>query len=254
MHYTHPLQSEAFMKAVLCSLALVVAVAAGAQPAGPPPVPAAPSNLTAVGASATSIRLTWSDNANNESSYRIERKVDGNFVQLGFAAIDATSVTIQDLTPGEAVTFRIRAANAGGFSGYSNEATGVTNALPSTCTPTSTVVCLLNNRFKVSVDYVNPFSTPPNQPGTFLAARLLQGVQNPDTALFGFSSAQAVEVVVRIQDTRPFAQRFDVYFGGMTDVAYTVSVTDTTTGATRQYTNLTGQVGGGVDRASYSTN
>lgn len=61
-------------------------------------------------------------------------------------------------------------------------------------------------------------------------------------------------MVVRLQDTRPFAPRFDVYFGGMTDVGYTVSVTDTTTGATRLYSNQVGRVGGGVDRSSFSTN
>ena len=86
------------------------------------------------------------------------------------------------------------------------------------------------------------------------SARLLQGVQNPDTALFGFSSAQAVEVVVRVQDTRPFAPRFDIYYGGMTDVGYTVTVTDTQTGTTRQYVNTVGKVGGGVDRSSFPAN
>lgn len=122
------------------------------------------------------------------------------------------------------------------------------------CVANATTVCLLNDRFRVSIAYVNPFSNPPNQPGTFLAARLLQGSQNPDTALFGFSSAQAVEVVVRVQDTRPFAPRFDVYYGGMTDVGYTVTVTDTQTGITRQYANAAGRIGGGVDRTSFPTN
>lgn len=63
-----------------------------------------------------------------------------------------------------------------------------------------------------------------------------------------------MEVVVRIQDTRPFAPRFDIYYGGMTDVAYTVTVIDSTTGVGRQYTNAAGHVGGGVDRTSFSTN
>lgn len=125
-----------------------------------------------------------------------------------------------------------------------------TSKVTSSCS-TSTTVCLLNDRFRVSIAYVNPFSTPPNQPGTFQAARLLQGAQNPDVALFGFSSAQAVEVVVRIQDARPFAPRFDVYYGGMTDVGYTVTVTDTVKGIVRQYSNPVGKVGGGVDRTSF---
>ena len=238
----------------LCSFVLCVSIAAGAQSQGPPPPPAAPTNLTAVGSSTTHIRLSWTDNSDNETSFRIERKVDGNFVQIGFASINATQVNLPAFDVGESATFRIRASNAGGDSAYSNEASGAVNSTPSPCTPSPTVVCLLNNRFKVKVDYVNPFSNPPNQPGTFVAARLLEGTQNPDTALFGFSSAQAVEVVVRLQDTRPFAPRFDVYFGGMTDVGYSVTVTDTTTGVSRVYTNQAGQVGGGTDRTSYSTN
>jgi hypothetical protein len=240
---------------VVCSVVMLFSIVASGQKIGtPPPPPAAPSNLTAAGSSTTGIRLTWTDNSNDETSFHIEQKIGGTFVHIGYAAIDATRVTIQDLTAGQAYTFRIRANNGGGPSGYSNEATGITHSNASLCAPSPTVVCLLDNRFRVTVDYVNPFSTPPNQPGTFLAARLLEGSQNPDTALFGFGSAHAVEVVVRVQDTRPFASRFDIYYGGMTDVGYTVTVTDTQTGATRQYTNVASQVGGGVDRGSFAAN
>ena len=224
-------------------------IVSGTTPGGQ--TPAAPTNLAANGTSTTVIRLTWTDNSNNETEFRIEQKVNSNFVDIGAAAANATSIDVTNLTAGQTVTFRVRARNVVGDSGYSNEATGTTTQQPGTCTPNDTTVCLLNNRFRVKIDYVNPFSNPPNQPGTFRAARLLSGAQNPDTALFGFSSAQAVEVVVRLQDTRPFAPRFDVYYGGMTDVGYTVTVTDTQTGATRQYTNQVGKVGGGVDRTSF---
>ncbi len=224
-------------------------VVSGTTPGGQ--LPAAPSNLTATGTSTTTIRLNWTDNSNNETEFRVEQKVGASFVDIGFAQANATQINVTNFTAGQSSTFRIRARNVVGDSPYSNEATGTTSSNPGTCTPSSTVVCLLNNRFQVKIDYVNPFSNPPNQPGTFLAARLLQGVQNPDTALFGFSSAQAVEVVVRVQDTRPFAPRFDIYYGGMTDVGYTVTVTDTQTGTTKQYTNQVGKVGGGVDRTTF---
>jgi hypothetical protein len=214
--------------------------------------PAAPTNLTATGTSTTVIRLNWTDNSNNETEFVVSQKVGANFVDLSPPlAANTTQANVSPFTSGQSVTFRIRARNASGDSGFSNEATGTTLSNPGPCTPNSTTVCLLNSRFRVKIDYVNPFSSPPNQPGTFLADRLLPGVQNPDTALFGFSSAQAVEVVVRIQDTRPFAPRFDVYYGGMTDVGYTVTVTDTQTGTTRQYFNQVGRVGGGVDRNSF---
>ena len=216
-------------------------------------VPAAPSNLSATGTSATVIQLHWTDNSNNETEFRIEQKSGSSFVDIGSASANSTQINVTGFTAGQAATFRVRARNAGGNSAYSNEATGTTASNPGTCTPNSTTVCLLNSRFRVKIDYVNPFSNPPNQPGTFLAARLLEGVQNPDTALFGFASAQTVEVVVRIQDTRPFANRFDVYYGGMTDVGYVVTVTDTQTGVTKQYSNQAGKVGGGADRTTFPT-
>jgi hypothetical protein len=220
-----------------------------------PTVPAAPTGLNATTLSTSSIRLNWTDNASDETEVRIERKSgNGAFADIGPAAANATTLDVTGLSAGTQHTFRVRARNAVGDSAYSNEASATTNITPGPCVANGTTVCLLSNRFKVVIDYVNPFSNPPNQPGTFLAARLLSGVQNPDTALFGFNSAQAVEVVVRIQDTRPFAPRFDVYYGGMTDVGYVVTVSDTQTGVTRQYRNNAGNVGGGVDRASFPAN
>jgi hypothetical protein len=219
---------------------------------GSPSGPAAPTNLTATATSSTVIRLNWTDNSTNETEFRIEQKVGANFVDIGSAQANATQINVTNFTAGQTGTFRVRARSGSVDSAYSNEASATTPASGGGCTPNATTVCLLNNRFRVKIDYVNPFSNPPNQPGTFLAARLnsTAGI-NPDVALFGFSSAQAVEVVVRIQDTRPFAPRFDVYYGGMTDVGYTVTVTDTQTGTTRQYVNQAGTVGGGVDRNSF---
>ena len=102
--------------------------------------------------------------------------------------------------------------------------------------------------------YVNQFANPP-APGTFLGTKLLAGSQNPDVATFGISGALAVEVVVRIQDARPFGlNRFDVYYGGLTDLEYTVSVTDTQKGTTKTFRNPPGVVGGGVDRSTFTAN
>jgi hypothetical protein len=128
------------------------------------------------------------------------------------------------------------------------------NRTTSTCTTTSAAACLLSDRFRVSVNYRNPFSNPPGATGDFLIRRLNPWGSNPDAAAFGFSDPNAVEVIVRIQDTRPFAPRFDIYFGGMTDVEYWVNVTDTQTSTTRQYHNAPGKVGGGLDRASFPAN
>ena len=130
----------------------------------------------------------------------------------------------------------------------------IASAQSSTCSANGTTECLLGSRFQVSIAFRNQFSNPPGQTGDFAAARLNPAATIPDTALFGFGDAANVEVVVRIVDARPFAPRFDVYFGGMTDVEYTVTVKDTQSGLTKTYKNDPGKVGGGVDRISFPAN
>ena len=219
-----------------------------------PQPPAAPSNLTATATSTTSIRLNWTDNSSDEAEFRIEQKVGASFVDIGSAPANATTFNVAGLSPGQTATFRIRARNGNGDSAYSNEATATTASVPGPCVASATTVCLLSDRFRVSIAFINQFANPP-APGNFLGAKLVPGVQNPDVATFGISSAQAIEVVVRIQDTRPFGlNRFDVYYGGLTDLEYTVTVTDTVTGTTRSYRNPPGTVGGGVDRTSFLSN
>ena len=121
-----------------------------------------------------------------------------------------------------------------------------------TCTPTATAACLSDGRFRVSIAFVNQFANPP-QPGNFLGKKLREGLQNPDVAIFGISAPEAIEVVVRIQDARPFGlNRFDVYYGGLTDLEYTVTVTDMQKGVTKTYRNPPGTVGGAVDRVTFT--
>ena len=119
------------------------------------------------------------------------------------------------------------------------------------CTTTTTVSCLQGGRFRVSIAFTNQFANPP-APGNFIGTKLLAGTQNPDVATFGISSPEAVEVVVRIQDARPFGlNRFDVYYGGLTDLEYVVTVTDVLKSVTKTYRNAPGAVGGGVDRTTF---
>ena len=127
------------------------------------------------------------------------------------------------------------------------------DATPPTCTASATEVCLLNGRFRVSVAFLNQFANPP-APGNVLGGKLRDVPDNPDVAIFGISNFALIEVVVRIQDTRPFGlNRFDVYYGGVTDLEYTVTVTDTIRGVTKTYRNPPGTVGGGVDRTTFTT-
>lgn len=92
--------------------------------------PAAPTGLTVTVLSDVELRLNWTDAASNETGFRIERKTGaGAFSEVGQAAANATTFTDSGLTASTTYTYRVRAINGAGFSGYSNEASGAT--LPS---------------------------------------------------------------------------------------------------------------------------
>lgn len=65
------------------------------------------------------LRLTWTDNASDETGYTIERSTDG----VSYAAIDSVAANTEtydnNVSPGATYYYRVRANNANGGS-YSN--------------------------------------------------------------------------------------------------------------------------------------
>ena len=92
--------------------------------------PAAPSGLTASGVSSSSIRLTWTDNSNNETGFKIQRSLDGS---TAWALVTTTNagVTTYDnsgLSSGATYYYRVCATNSAGDSGWSNNANASTQS------------------------------------------------------------------------------------------------------------------------------
>jgi len=74
--------------------------------------------------------LTWVDNSDNEDGFRIESRVGrtGAFTDIG--SVGAGVVTFEDVvSDGAERCYRVRAFNAAGFSGYTNEACGLSKPL-----------------------------------------------------------------------------------------------------------------------------
>jgi hypothetical protein len=86
--------------------------------------PATPTALTAVGQGKGIVSLSWVDNADNEENLLVERSttVSGGYIQI--ATLSANTRTFTDNTVFRKTTYyyRVRAANAGGRSSYSNVA------------------------------------------------------------------------------------------------------------------------------------
>jgi fibronectin type 3 domain-containing protein len=92
-----------------------------------PSPPAAPSDLTAAGISSWQASLSWTDNADDETAFRVERSIDGaNFTEVGQVGTDVTSFTDSGLAPNTEYFYRVRATNGAGDSDASNTAAATT--------------------------------------------------------------------------------------------------------------------------------
>lgn len=74
------------------------------------------------------LTLSWTDNANNEDGYGVERTIGSGGTYSEIAVLAANSTGYTDLTVSASTTYcyRVRAFNAAGPSGYSNEACATT--------------------------------------------------------------------------------------------------------------------------------
>jgi fibronectin type 3 domain-containing protein len=98
-------------------------------------VPAAPTALTATAPSSTSVSLGWTDNANNESQFIIERSVAGGpYTQVGAVGANVTTFGDPTVVASTSYAYRVYASNSNGPSGFTNVATvttpGGTTGLP----------------------------------------------------------------------------------------------------------------------------
>lgn len=108
-------------------------------------LPLAPTGLVATVVSGTQVSLVWGDNANNETSYRIERCAGAgctNFAEVGSTAAGVSSSSQTGLTQGTTYRWQVRARNNVGNSAYSNIAV---TALVGPDAPTNLAASTLSN-------------------------------------------------------------------------------------------------------------
>jgi|GEM_PF-661388 len=88
---------------------------------GPPPE--APSDLIADAVSSSQVSLTWQDNSNDETGFKIERKTaSGSYSQIATVAAGVTSYTNNWLRSGTDYCYRVRAYKGTLYSDYCEEA------------------------------------------------------------------------------------------------------------------------------------
>jgi hypothetical protein len=104
-------------------------------------------------------------------------------------------------------------------------------AATATCVAGANALCLAGARFRVEVEW-RDFS---GGSGFGMASPLTS-----DTGTFWFFDAANTELIVKVLDARTINGHFWVYYGALSNVEYTLRVTDTTTGEVRTYRNPAG--------------
>jgi hypothetical protein len=112
-------------------------------------------------------------------------------------------------------------------------------------------LCLLNDRFSVEVDFVDPNS------GTGLKepAQVIPSLTMGKTGFFWFFNSSNIELAVKMLDGRALNGHFWLLYGGLSDVEYEITATDTATdtatGRTSTYRNEAGGICGQIDTKAF---
>jgi hypothetical protein len=103
------------------------------------------------------------------------------------------------------------------------------NAVSAACVADALTQCLNGGRFQVRVhwDALHQGTSGEGQAVPITS----------DTGYFWFFSANNIELVIKVVDGRPVNGKFWVFYGALTNVQYTITITDTVTGAVKKYFN-----------------
>jgi hypothetical protein len=184
------------------------------------------------------------------------RSVNGHFwFYLGSLSNVEYTVTVTDTATGSQKTYHNAPRQFASFADVeafaevapvSSSARGLVATVPvlhpqlspSSCSASTESLCLAG-QFQVEVDFVDP--------RTETAGRGTAIPLTADTGAFWFFSPSNLELTIKILDGRAVNGNFWVFFGALSDVQYTITVTDTATGQKRTYVNPRGQLASHAD-------
>jgi polysaccharide biosynthesis protein PslG len=176
------------------------------------------------------------------------RPVNGHFWFFYGALSDVEYwITVTDKTTGERRQYHNPPGNLCGDADTRAFQGAGSSFAPSMVEPTAELLadcaggglCLLGSRFQVTVQY--------RDPNTGILGMGVAVPRTDQSGTFWFFNPQNVELVVKVLDGRPLTGKFWVFYGALSDVEYRITVTDTLTGASKQYHNPRGNLCGKGD-------
>jgi hypothetical protein len=161
------------------------------------------------------------------------------------------TLTVTDTRSGESKTYRNTEGDCGAidqdaFPSALPSAPGLATAparaggAAGACRTAGNRLCLLNGRYEVAVDWSNPGNGTSGQGGAVALS--------PLTGAFYFTSRSNLELLTKMID---FGDRVGFFYGTLSDLEYTITVTERSTGAQRTYHNPPGNFCGGLDDPAF---
>ncbi len=113
-----------------------------------------------------------------------------------------------------------------------------------TCGPDPQALCLQGSRFTVAVAFTDPGT---GSVGTATAVPL-----SPESGYFWFFAPANIELLVKVLDGRSVNGNFWVLYGALSDIDYTITVTDVLTGRQKLYHNPAHTLASSADIMAFS--
>jgi hypothetical protein len=159
------------------------------------------------------------------------------------------TLTVRDTLTGAVRTYGNTPGNCGGIdqaafpgvAGPGEEITAAASSPKLACSPNGRRLCLQGGRFAAELAWRNHRSGASGQGGAVPLSDL--------TGAFFFEDGRNLELVVKALDFG--GGRYPVLYGALSDLEYTLRVTDTATGVTRTYVNPGGRYCGGLDADAF---
>jgi hypothetical protein len=153
------------------------------------------------------------------------------------------TMTVTDTQTGAIENYRNTPGNCGGldqvFGGASTGASSIGEPLAAaaaTCKAGPNTLCFLKGRYKVEVDWRNQYNSSSGRGGAIRSSDL--------TGLVYFTDKSNIELVIKMLQ---FPDSVMIFYGALSDLEYTIYLTDLQTGAIKQYRNPAGRFCGGLD-------
>jgi len=162
-------------------------------------VPAAPSNVTATAVSPTQVNLTWTDNATNETGFRLWRtSAATGYVQIASPGADTVSYADPGVSPATAYTYALSSYNAAGASAFVYVSVTTPSLPPATYTLTASAgtggTISPSGSVSVTAGASQTFTMTPNT-GYQISGILVDGVSVGAVSTYTFSNVQAAHTI-----------------------------------------------------------